>query len=237
MKKENKRDVIILISLVAILFVINYPFLDNALENFIDGATRKIISVDRVIDGDTIESNGTSIRLLGINSPERGEFYYSEAKEFLEEQLLGENVTLEFVGQREDKYYRMLAYVHFGGQNINVKMVENGFANYYFFDGRDKYSDELENAWQLCIENEINLCEKSENVCSSCMEIRDGGIVNQCNFACNINGWEIKGEGRDKVEFNGTLASEESREFELDLSDSGGSLFLRDSESKLAVWK
>ena len=43
--------------------------------------------VRRVIDGDTIVAESRSIRLLGINTPERGEEYYLEAKEFLEDYL------------------------------------------------------------------------------------------------------------------------------------------------------
>ena len=40
--------------------------------------------VTRVIDGDTIEINNSyKIRLSGINTPEIGECYYQEAKEFL----------------------------------------------------------------------------------------------------------------------------------------------------------
>ena len=41
-------------------------------------------------------------------------------------------------------------------------MVENGFANYYFYSGKDKYSDDLLEAWNKCIQNDVNLCEKSE---------------------------------------------------------------------------
>ena len=40
--------------------------------------------VKRAIDGDTIElEDSTRVRLLGINSPEEGECYYKESKNFL----------------------------------------------------------------------------------------------------------------------------------------------------------
>ncbi|MEX0921116.1 MAG: thermonuclease family protein [Candidatus Pacearchaeota archaeon] len=235
--RGNKKDLILIVSLIFILFILNYNSLDNALENFLENAQTEIISVDRIIDGDTIESNGTSIRLLGINSPERGEPYFNEAKNFLEELIFNETIQLEFVGQKQDKYYRSLGYLHYKGENINIKMVENGLANYYFFDGRDKYSDDLEIAWNSCLEKEINLCKPSEHICSECIEINGDRIINQCGFSCNINGWEIKSEGRDKVVLNGTLGIDEGREFDLDLSDSGGSLFLRDAEGGLVSWK
>jgi len=86
-KSKNRRDIKILIVLIIALLIINYPFLNRQLENFLD--LNKEIYVDRIIDGDSIESeiegNKTSIRLLGINTPERGEFLYDEAKEFLED--------------------------------------------------------------------------------------------------------------------------------------------------------
>lgn len=236
-RKRNNRDIIILISLIVVLILINYPFLDRSLENFVGDSFSETATIERIIDGDTVESNGTSIRLLGINAPERGEFYHEESKSFLEELVLNETVRLEFVGEREDRYYRTLGYIHFNGENINVKMVEEGFANYYFYDGRDKYSDDLETAWGSCLEKEINLCERSEHACSVCIEINRNKIVNECSFSCDIDGWEIKSEGRDKVEFNGTLGVGESHGFELDLSDSGGSLFLRDDVGRLVGWR
>lgn len=49
--------------------------------------------------------------------------------------------------------------------------------------------------------------------------------------------WTIKGEGRNKFAFNQTLSMNESAEFSLDLSSSGGSIYLRDEIGKLIWWK
>jgi endonuclease YncB( thermonuclease family) len=143
MKKKKrdhnlKRDLIILFLLIVALISINYNTIDNFLERFLKNSEE--IYVDRVIDGDTIESNGTSIRLLGINSPERGELLYEEATEFLESIILKKNVTLEFTKERYDKYGRKLAYLYINSTNVNVELVTQGFANYYFYTGRDKIS-------------------------------------------------------------------------------------------------
>ena len=43
----------------------------------------KSLFVDRVVDGDTFESNGSKFRLLGINTPEKNERFYQEAKNYL----------------------------------------------------------------------------------------------------------------------------------------------------------
>ena len=234
---KKSQDVRLLVILAILLFIINYPFFDKALTNFLN--TDEEVLVERVIDGDTIEAENRneSIRLLGVNSPERGEFYYEEAKQFLEGRILNETVLLKFGKDRYDKYDRILAYIFLDSKNINLELVEQGYANYYFYGGRDQYSNALEDAWNKCIENEVNLCEPSAHECKKCISINPDSIVNNCDSSCDINGWEIKGEGRDKVVFNGTLQLNEEANFDLDLSDSGGSLFLRDGEGKLVLWE
>ncbi|MDP3986611.1 MAG: thermonuclease family protein [Nanoarchaeota archaeon] len=235
MNIKRRRELRILILFVTLFLVINYPYLDRNLEEFLMGQNTQEVFVDRVIDGDTIVSNGTSIRLLGINSPERGELFYGEAKSYLESLVLNKSVMLEFVGERQDKYFRTLAYVFLEGENVNLRLVEEGFANYYFYSGRDKYADELEEAWVSCLDEGVNLCGSSTDICGGCIVVNGNKIVNRCSFSCNLDDWVIKGEGRDKIVLNGSLGSGGEKMFELDLSDSGGSLFLRDGDGGL-VW-
>ncbi len=233
---EKRKEILLLTLLLIVLFVINYSWMDFVLEEFLE--QKEEIFVDRVIDGDTFVSNGTSIRLLGINTPEKGEFFYLESKEFLESEILNKSVIIEFVGKKQDKYYRTLAYVFYKGENINVKLVEKGLANYYFYSGKDKYSEDLINAWQVCLDNKINLCKLSSHICADCIEINPDSIINNCAYNCNISGWEIKEEGRNKFIFSEQyLQPGKKAEFELDLSNSGGSLFLRDNKGYLIKWK
>jgi len=92
---KKKKQVILLLSLILVLIMINYSFIDNTLENFF--LDYEIANVERVIDGDTIViENKTSVRLLGINCPEKGEKYYGEAKEFVEELVLNKSIKLKF---------------------------------------------------------------------------------------------------------------------------------------------
>jgi endonuclease YncB( thermonuclease family) len=232
----HKKEKIFLIALFAILLILNYKTLDGFLIKTFDNKNE--VLVKRIVDGDTIVANNETIRLLGINTPERGEKYYLQAKEFLEKKILNKNIKLEFVGETQDKYYRTLAYVFLDDKNINVEIVKNGFANYYFYDGKDKYSKDLENAWTKCLEDKINLCKPSSHKCSSCVAVNSKkSIINNCEFSCDINNWEIKGEGRKKFIFNKTINSGETLEFDLDISSSGGTLFLRDSDGDLVFWK
>ena len=233
----KQKDALVLALLIIALVIINYNWIDNALDNFLN--TDEQVHVDRIIDGDTIESNSTSIRLLGINTPERGELYYEEAKEFLENEILNQTVALKYGKERYDKYDRTLAYVFFNNQNINLKLVENGLANYYFYDGKDEYSNALEKAWEDCIDKNINLCEKSVDKCASCVEIKDSNtIINTCSFECDISNWGIKGEGRKKFVFSDEILDiGEEISFELELTESGDTIFLRDAEGGLVGWE
>ena len=231
----KQKDVLVLALLIIALVAINYNWLDNALNNFLN--TSEQVHVDRIIDGDTIESNKTSIRLLGINTPERGELYYEEAKEFLEQEILNKTVNLKYGKEMYDKYQRVLAYIFLDNTNINLKIIENGLANIYFPSGKDQYYNQFKQAWEDCIDNQINLCELSPHVCAQCISINTNSIINNCSFECDITNWIIKGEGREKFIFNETLSSGQEAGFELDLTETGDTLFLRDDEGKLVVWR
>ena len=93
-KRIMNRDKLILLVLVLMVLAFNYPYLNSFLENAFSDYEYGI--VERVIDGDTLSVNGTSVRLLGINSPEKGEIGYDEAKNFLSEKVLNNEVKLTF---------------------------------------------------------------------------------------------------------------------------------------------
>src|SRR5690242_4173016 len=72
----------------------------------------KKVVVHRVIDGDTLtyldkEGGERRVRLSAIDTPERGEEGYQEAKEYLDERVKGKLVTLH--GKGIDVYGRELA--------------------------------------------------------------------------------------------------------------------------------
>ena len=228
-------DTLILIFLFLAIISLNYSPVDKYLEQTF--SVRTSVFIERIIDGDTIESDIGNIRLLGINTPERGEKYYNEARDFLKKKIENKTVELEFTGETHDKYRRVLAYVFLENKNINTELVENGFANYYFYGGKDRYSNLLEEAWNKCINNKINLCEPSINQCSNCIFLENIDVLkNECDFDCNITGWKIKGEGRNNTIFSETLNNREKTNFDIELMDSEDTIFLWDDEGKLVFW-
>jgi len=232
-----KKEIIIILFFIGLLFIINYPFIDKAVKEFL--SEHEFAIVERVIDGDTVViENKTSVRLLGINCPEKGEMYSEEAKKFLEELVLNKTIKLEFGKEKYDKYNRILAYISVDEKNINLELVEEGFANFYFPSGKDRYYNQFVRAWENCIRMNENLCKKSIDECSKCIDIKNSNtIINTCSFECDITGWMIKGEGRKTFVFSDViLGIREEISFELELTETGDTLFLRDDEGGLVLW-
>ena len=115
--------------------------------------------VGKVIDGDTVIIDGESVRLLGMDTDERGYDCYKEAKTRMEELVLNRDVRMEKDKTDKDQYKRYLRYlfveVDDGNEvNVNLKMVEEGMAIARFYDDR-KYSREILEAEKIARENRI----------------------------------------------------------------------------------
>lgn len=87
-----------------------------------------------VMDGDSlvVEVNGAEeeLRLIGINAPEQGECYADEARTALAGRLGGQELTLvaDPGGEDRDRFGRLLRYVYLGPVQVNLSMLNNGFA-------------------------------------------------------------------------------------------------------------
>lgn len=83
-----------------------------------------------VVDGDTIDVEGVGrIRFVGVNTPERGERGYQEAKDFVKSSCLGKTVYLDIDNAKHyDKYGRILAVVYADGVNLNAELLKRGYA-------------------------------------------------------------------------------------------------------------
>jgi len=134
--------------------------------------TAWVVTVTRVIDGDTIEvafPNGETdtVRLLGVDAPETSresvtpdEFegipdtsagrdhlhaWGQNAARYAAETLAGETVRIE-TDERADRrggFGRLLAYVYLDGENVNERLLANGYARLYDsrFTMRDAFRD------------------------------------------------------------------------------------------------
>lgn len=256
----TKKETVFLISLIILLIAINYSWLDSLVINSF--SNYEFAKIDRVIDGDTIKSNETSIRFLGINTPEKKEKYYQEAKDFLEQKVLNKTVQLEYGKDKTDRYNRSLAYVFLNNKNVNIELIESGLANYYFPSGKDVYYNDFKEAWETCLKNNKNLCEKSKNICAECIKLKEFNynsqevvFYNSCDYDCDLNNWKIKDEGRKNFIFS-SFNLKPKNEIKIKVGEgvnneeilfwtgeeyvwtkTGDTLFLRDSDGKLILWE
>ena len=100
--------------------------------------------VVRVIDGDTVElADGRRVRYLGIDTPETGEDYSSEASTRNKELVEGKVVELQRGKRDQDEYGRLLRYVYVNGVFVNAELVAQGYAKAYIFDPDERYSQVL----------------------------------------------------------------------------------------------
>ncbi len=78
--------------------------------------------VKRVIDGDTFETHSRkkSVRLANVDTPEKGQKGYGQAKAKLQNLIGGEEVKV--VTKARDKYGRAVAHVYKGRESVNKKM-------------------------------------------------------------------------------------------------------------------
>ncbi len=96
----------------------------------------------RVIDGDTVDArlrNGKikRVRMIGINTPERGRCGYTRASRTLSRFLpQGQWVVLisDPTQDRIDRYGRWLRYVKKGRRDANRRQVARGVARVYVYD-------------------------------------------------------------------------------------------------------
>lgn len=177
--------------------------------------------VSKVIDGDTMElQTGERVRLLGINTEEKGQKCYEEATERLKELIDGNEVTLEKDVEDKDQYDRLLRFVFIDGTNVNILLVREGLATTYFVGQNTKYKTELEEAEELAKqEGGCIWAAPSDDPCAYCIGIsyfhwnakgndcdnlKDEYVTfkNTCTFSCDITSWTVKDESsRDPYVF------------------------------------
>jgi micrococcal nuclease len=100
-------------------------------------------SVTRIVDGDTfhalLDGVDETVRIFGIDTPERGEACFSEATNALRVLVAthGGQVLLVSDVRKRDRYDRLLRYVYTSdGLSINAVLIARGFAHAWTDDGQ-----------------------------------------------------------------------------------------------------
>jgi endonuclease YncB( thermonuclease family) len=199
--------------------------------------------VERVIDGDTMVCDNQTIRLLGINTPEKSQAYYQEAKDFLRQI---ENKTVEVLrdNEDEDKYNRKLRYVFYENELLNAEILQEGLATSFMLEDL-KYEDKFRNAENYAKNNGIRLWEKSMDICRDCIKLLELNytdeffiINNDCNFDCDLRGWIIKDDANHIFKLDNLNAGEKRRyDSKIKIwNDNGDRFFMRDEIGGLVVF-
>jgi len=174
-----------------------YLFSDKITGN----AAREQARVGRVIDGDTLKlEDGRTIRLLNINSPEKGTIGANLSYIFLKS-FENQTVEVEIIGT--DKYKRSLARIY--DQNsvyINMEIVSRGLASKFLV--QESELSDFANAEKKAIENSLGIWKRSPQFGCFKSEIdKDEEIIiltNTCD-STNVASWMLKDESRKIYKF------------------------------------
>ncbi len=122
--------IIIRTILLLLIFISN-----TVLAEIIEG---KVVGI---MDGDTIKildhtNTQFKVRLSGIDSPEKAQPFYNNAKQSLSDLIFDKQVKIEY--KKSDQYGRIVGKVIIDGNDANLEQVKRGYA--WFFK---QYQNEL----------------------------------------------------------------------------------------------
>lgn len=130
-------------------------------------AARETATVVRVIDGDTIvvNLNGSEekVRYVGVDTPELErngrpvECQGEAARDFNEQLVLGQSVTLERDMSDRDQYDRLLRYVYAEDVLVQESLVEAGLAEVFYYQPDTSKYKALKAVERTARENEAGI--------------------------------------------------------------------------------
>lgn len=178
--------------LITLLVAFNFQFLNESQRT-------KSLVIDRVIDGDTFESNGRSYRLANINTPEKSERGYDEAKNFLSK-FEGSRVEVEILG--EDKYRRVLVRVY-APEYLNLEIISKGLGKKFLVE--ESELKDFKNAESKAISSSLGNWQHSKSYGCFYSEISPENEIILLKNSCPdliLKDWVIADESRKKYKLS-----------------------------------
>ncbi len=164
---------------------------------------RESVTIGRVIDGDTlVTTDGRTLRLLNINTPEKGAPGFTYAREQLSN-LSNQSVEIEGVGL--DKYRRWLVRLYTPSYR-NLQLVADGAASKFLVEEEER--EQFANAEEIAITTERGMWKYSPHY--GCFESHIEPhreylvLTNHCSSILILN-WTLKDESRKTYRFGATL--------------------------------
>jgi endonuclease YncB( thermonuclease family) len=145
------------------------------------------LTLERVIDGDTIVASGKKVRLWGINAPEKKKPFFMAAKMLLESLLNDGQLTCKFI--EKDRYNRDVMHCLINGLDVGSMMVQAGMAKDYSKYSGDfyQYEEDLAKSKERGIWSNKVLDEEQTTMCT--MEAKvcpDGSYVSRSGHNCEF---------------------------------------------------
>jgi endonuclease YncB( thermonuclease family) len=201
------------------------------------------VLIANIIDGDTVKiENGQSVRLKGINTPEESMPLSLEAREFLENLVQNQTVELESYGF--DRYGRIIAYIFLNGENINKKILENGFGHLYYYE-KDNHYNEMLQAESKAFDEKRGIWKESQNKgCLTLIELKYKEEPKRCSNneklilenSCEELTVTIKDDATHIYEEKIPRGTFE-KNFSCIWNDAGDSLYISDEEGLLIFYR
>lgn len=182
------------------------------------------MTVVEILDGDTFDlGNGERVRIIGINTPEKGRPFSDEATDALSEMIMGKEVTLVNDSKNDDvdTNGRLLRHVYVDGTSVNYEMIRMGMAFWYPYSSGTDMDESYQEAQEAAANDHTGLWTESQyNITIDYIEYDPDGsevdgeyliITNHDNYNINMEGWYLQDEAaRTAYKFNYTLETNTS---------------------------
>lgn len=158
----------------------------------VEGEQVETVLATRVIDGDTIEvEGGKRVRYIGVDTPEVGDCYASEATIKNREIVLNKQVRLEKDVSETDRYGRLLRYVWVGDKMVNEALVQQGYAQVATYPPDVKYQDRFSSTERQARDADLGLwgstCEVQITPTTQPTQAKETPAAKTSNCSCSGN--------------------------------------------------